>query len=316
VLKLQPDPMWWNSGGLFFSNDAVLTPKLAVVGGQEPDGHGVVLVWDARTGRPLQRLPFPGGYPDLVNNVRLVPEMSALVARSMNGAIRVWSTQTWQILFERTIGQGGGMEVRPGTTTVVLPVLTSRSGAPIREQGALAFVDLKKRTVRVQPVPGSLYRASYTPDGEILATISSDNRLRLLDGDGKRRADSPEISLPTKPNDVVVDGSGERAAVTLENGQTLIYDISSATLAMPPLVDVDGYEGVNVAWDPRSDLLAIGSMDDSDSQKQGGRVNFWKTGRLTWTTQLCGLAGRDITKAEWERYIPEEDPQSLCSSSS
>lgn len=316
ALELNTDP-WWLESARFFSNDAVLSRQFAVAAGQTPAyqrAEGVVLVWDARTGETVRELRFPGGQPDLVTNVRLVPEMSALVARNSNGVIRAWSTRTWDVLFEMTVGKGGGLEIRPGTATAVLPVRADARGTPSGGRGSLAFVDLKKRKLRVEHVPGAVYRTSYTPDGKTLATLSADNRLRLLDGDGSPKSGGFDIALPSFADDIAVDPTGRRVAVSLADGQTLVYKIATGTLAIPPLQDVDGLRGVRLAWDPRSDLLAVGTMDESSGDKRGGKVNLWHTGAVSWHAQLCALAGRDITRAEWRRYIPEFDYRSLCRS--
>jgi len=313
LVEMDPDPSWLNATAYFFVNKAVLTDRLAIVAGQVTDTqsrHGAVLVWDSRTGAPLRKLDFPGGDPDLVSEVAYVPRLAAIVARNTDGTLRAWSTSTWQPLFDVTVGRGGGLAISPDGTTAVLPV--QRDEQANNQQGTLAFVDLRSKAVRSVDLPYQVIRAAFTPKGNRLAVLSNDNRMRILTRTGTAESGAPDIPLPAQPEDLAFSPDGQRVAATLDNGQTLVFDTETGALKIPPLIDSNGYFGTSPVWDKDGDLLAMTTGYLDAGHPIAGPVQLWHTKRLSWRTQMCGLAGREITKAEWKRYVPGESYAKLC----
>jgi WD40 repeat protein len=316
--SLSPDPQWW-SGGNFYVNDAVHADNLILVAGQassqeERYPHGAVMVWDTRTGEPLRELDFPGGNPDLVSAVRYLPAAALIAARNTEGALRVWSTRTWQRVLDRTVGRGGTMTVIPDTATAVLPVLADPGGErPAQAKGALAFVDLRTGRTRNVELDVPVDRVAASPRGDYIVVAGAGGRVRYLEPDGSTKKGFPAITLPSTVSGVAVDPRGERVAFALANGRVMVYLAATGALAVPPFVEPDGEVPVRLSWHPDGDLLAIAGLTYQGDDPIAKPVRLWRSRSTSWRDRLCGIAGRNLTRQEWHRHVGDGTPyRRLC----
>lgn len=304
IRTLKPSPQWWPENQLFFVLDAALTDRLAIVGGQVwKDGsyQGMVAVWDARTGEPLRLFLFPGGQPDLVRSVRYLPGLSAIVARNGDGDVQAWSTRTWNEIAGLSPGAGDIFAAHPEKATAVFAA-TDEGGDGGRRQ-SLVFTDMKTSKTRRMPVKYFVSAMSFSPIRDYLAVLGSDDKVHFYGGDGAAHPGTPDITLRSSAKGIAIAPDGERIAVAMEDGDVLVYDVSTGTLTIPPLRDPDGLLPTRPAWEGPGDILATIGYRRSQRQSVIDSVQFWHTRKLSWRQQMCALAGRNITRSEWRQYV-------------
>jgi len=89
------------------------------------------------------------------------------------------------------------------------------------------------------------------------------------------------------------------------DGTARLWDLGASDPAAAPVV-LRGHEDVisAVAISPDGHWLATGSWD--------GTTRLWNL-RLGESVDLaCRTAGRNLTRAEWEQYFPEQDYRRTC----
>jgi hypothetical protein len=110
IRRYRPSTLWWPQGASarWMIDSAELDAEYVVAGGEDPRGAASVLIWDAKTGKPLQRLTTTQSGPASraaveaevrpgVTHVALLPGRHLLAAYSARQELIVlWSTETWQ----------------------------------------------------------------------------------------------------------------------------------------------------------------------------------------------------------------------------
>jgi WD40 repeat protein len=66
-----------------------------------------------------------------------------------------------------------------------------------------------------------------------------------------------------------------------------------------------------VSFSPDGRMLATSSQWDP-RLIMGTGITLWDVGSADWATQLCQIAGRDLTRAEWATYVPGSAYQQIC----
>lgn len=190
------------------------------------------------------------------------------------------------------------------------------------------------RRIKAYKGAGDLALA-FSPDGSTLAAGSN-----LLDlGSGR----ITPLDLATRAGDgataVAFSPDGRRLAFGLEGGSVLLWDVRERE----PLGTIDtGTTPVDeLRFSPEGDLLAIDaartSLWDTTTLREVGQVGAWADGlafsqdgtRLRGVTldgtvreiavdpaltaqEVCARAGGPLSKAEWERLIPESAFLEIC----
>jgi hypothetical protein len=70
----------------------------------------------------------------------------------------------------------------------------------------------------------------------------------------------------------------------------------------PPL-DAHDADSAGLAW------LADGALLTASSN---GTVVAWDLSPQSWTRRACQLVGRDLTRDEWARYLPDQPYRRTC----
>jgi hypothetical protein len=92
----------------------------------------------------------------------------------------------------------------------------------------------------------------------------------------------------------------------------LIYQLSSRTLAMPPL-EAGGGAVTGVTWKPDGSVLAGAIRPSSPTSFQNGRIDLWLLKDTDWTSQICRWTGGGLSPDEWKRYVEPDIPYiNLC----
>jgi hypothetical protein len=95
-------------------------------------------------------------------------------------------------------------------------------------------------------------------------------------------------------------------AVTSSDGTVALYDVDRHRLRAAPMSATgDGRPApVYLVPEPSGELVAL------SGERPGRR---WSLDPTDWIRQACAIAGRDLTRAEWEQYLPDRAYRPTCS---
>ena len=140
----------------------------------------------------------------------------------------------------------------------------------------------------------------FSPDGRLLAVTSS-HYTQLWDVAGRRRIGSPlrghEGFLFTSefsPDGRTLATSGSDVGVTL-------WDVESHH-SLGTLPGQLGQMSTRFTPDGRR-LFALGEL---------GAAQRWEVSPDAWSRHACRVAGRELTRAEWEELVPDQDYRPVC----
>jgi transcriptional regulator with XRE-family HTH domain len=283
---------------LAFSHDGK-----TVAGGSS---DGTVWLWNAVTQVAIgSRLS--NGHTS-VNSVAFSADGKTLASGSNDGSVRLSNVATHQPI---------GTPLGNGRTGGVNTVAFSQDGKTLAagsNDGSVRLWDV----ARLRPIGGPLTgeggqinSVAFSPDGKTLAGGSADGTVWLWNVATHRPAGTPVINGGGAPvSSVAFSPDGKTLASASYDGSVWLRDMATGQPGRP--VTASGVPVSSVAFSPDGKTLASGSVN--------GTVRLWNTARpgqnLAETTNLvrylCALAGRDLTRAEWARYVPHLPYQPVC----
>jgi len=95
-----------------------------------------------------------------------------------------------------------------------------------------------------------------------------------------------------------------KTLASASNDQTIIlWDVASRQPIGQPL---SGHSSAvfSVAFSPDGKTLASGSLDNT--------IILWNLNPRLWIEKTCQRAGRNFTRAEWEKDFPNEEYRKTC----
>ncbi len=255
------------------------------------DGNGTVEVWDVRRRRRIGK-PMRGG-PGAMAAVDFSPDGRLIAGIGEDGWIALWNAQTLQRVWRRpvddTLGAGAFVDAR------TLAVAGS----------TLDLWDLRTRKRRAQlalPASESATLAVDSAHGR-LAVGGDDGRILLFTTAGKR------IGEPLLAGSDSID-----ALAFSSDGRTLA---SGGSLDALRLWDVPSRRAVGTPIDLPAESLAFSR--DGRSLLTGSSAGavlvdpiLWRGDLAAYLARLCPIAGRDLSRAEWREFLPDEAYRATC----
>lgn len=185
------------------------------------------------------------------------------------------------------------------------------------------------------------HQAFPSPDGGLFVLESFGSLLRY-DADGDLVNRVPTTALDTDL--IAVDPSSGRIVAATTTGVVSIIDLATGDTETLPtlepisnigfgrsgeLLAVTGRDGTVRLWDLERNVSAgvawsgTGSVGGSPSWFDAESSSIWVASSgnvlnipldpVQWVDQACDVIGRDLTQAEWERYVPgDEQRHSAC----
>jgi WD40 repeat protein/class 3 adenylate cyclase/tRNA A-37 threonylcarbamoyl transferase component Bud32 len=216
---------------------------------------------------------------DLLGNVRLLDLRSGRVhdgPRLPTGAISLSYSPDGKLL---AIGLADyGTELRDGRSLRVVAHLSIGAGEDA------------DRAVR------------FSPDGRLLAVTSHEGYTQLWDVTTRRRAGRRLTGHEGGVLGAEFSPDGRMLATTAGDGDAILWDVASRR-ALGTLPGPLGYVSARFATDGRQ-LFVL--RDSGDAER-------WEVDADAWSEHACRVAGRELTRAEWSEFVPEQDYRRVCS---
>jgi len=154
---------------LAFSPDG----KTLAAPGKADFGSGALALWDVQTGAVKAAFPAPEAP---VLGLAFAPDGRTFATAMFNKEVTLWNAKTGKRVWHVDVGmEGGKLVFSPDSRFLAV-------GSAAGNKDSLQVLDLQTRTVRTLPAGEvGLMGAAFSPDGKILAAVSSYTRLHFWD---------------------------------------------------------------------------------------------------------------------------------------
>ncbi len=284
-----------------------------------PDAHtlaigavdGSVQLWDVTNPGSPNAIPTRlNGHTAGIQALSFSPDGHLLAVASEDKSASLWDvTQPYQ-------PARLGANLRGFTNYVYSPAF-SPDGHLLATGSADKLVRLWDITNATQPIPlgtplsgptNCAFAVTFSPDGHTLAVGSADNTIRFWD------LSHPSRPLPigktlTGPSNYVYSlaysSDGRTLAAAAGDGAIWLWNVADRRdpHLLAKLAAHSGSTFV-VAFDTNRKILATGGAD--------GIARLWNTDPGQVADYICSVAGDPVTKAEWEKYVPDLSYRPPC----
>jgi WD40 repeat protein len=296
---------------------AVPAPVGAVAFGDR--GHDLLVSTDTSTSSALLRVWRLGPHPRLLRSIPVhgfvtwatwspdghtlaaVGDAAATQRGSNHGFVREWNASTGRPIGTAFIEGGAPVDVAFAPRGTTVAISGYKFGAEV--------VDPASGSVQSKmPVSRGIYTfgAAFSPDGTKLATTDWNGSLDLWDPKtGKRLATIPD---PDQGVGVAVAWSpdGKTIALTDEANTLRLFDLATRREIGPPfqLGPVDQNDYPYAAY--TADGTKVVVSNDT------GQTWVVPVTLLAWEAAACRIANRNLTRAEWNEFLPGRSYRRFC----
>jgi len=287
-----------------------------------PAADGDTVVWDVATQEEVARLKGghpPGVYADgwnptgrgAVVSAAWSPDGRLVATGGTNGRVVVWDVAAGAPVAEplRASAGDGNPELY---SSAVYDVAFSRDGRWLLAavgadgHGEVVAWSMPSRALRHR------FRADTTvalavaaaPDNRTIASVGNDGKVRFwdlvtgrplsgfLEGHG-----GPAHSAAFSPDGAILATAGP-------DGSPILWDVKSRKQLGSPLPGPFQQTRVNVAFAPDGRSLI--------AQYYDGQAWRWDVDPASWRDRACSVAGRNLTRDEWEKFVPSRRYRRTC----
>jgi WD40 repeat protein/transcriptional regulator with XRE-family HTH domain len=270
--------------------------------------EGTIQLWDVAAQRPIG-VPLSNGQTSVIW-VAFSSDGKTLATGDVDGTVRLWDVATHQQIgapFTVDAGQVNSMALSPDGKTLA----TGSADGKARLWDMATRHQLQLGHPRIGQA-GPINSVAFSLDGKTLASVSTDDTAQLWDVATRQPIGLPLINGQGAEVDSVAfspDGKTLATGDVLDNIQ--LWNVATRQPIGAPCT---GHGGpvTSVAFSPDGKTLASGSYD--------GTARLWNVAtpsqNLAEVTNLvqdlCALAGRSLTRAEWAQYVPNLAYQRVC----
>jgi WD40 repeat protein len=269
---------------------------------------GSVRLWELSGDKPSTIPRILRGGTAQIRVIVFSPDLRWLATGGDDGAVRLWDLTASDQAATPT-------ELR-GNTTSIRALAFSPDGRWLASGGvdgssnATAYLwDLSAQGHNTRrdlyPHKGAIRALAFSPDGHWLATGSADNTARLWNMATNPPAQLPYIELVGHYDEV-------RAVAISADSHWLVTGSEDSTARMWDLKARDPRVGSIELAGHRGPIWAVGISPDGAWIATGGQdatARLWRMTPLPDATQIaCRIAGRNLSRGEWEEYLGEDTP--------
>jgi len=319
IRRYRPSTLWWPQGASarWKIDSAELDAEYVVAGGEDPKGAASVLVWEAKTGRPLQRLTTTQSGPASraaveaairpgVTHVALLPGRHLLAAYSAwQERIVIWSTATWQQVGAVFVGPIAGFSVSPDESQLLVVSLSYEQSyvESANRVTQLLFINTESAHIERQVRSPNTELAGYLPEeGAGIVAIQQGGQMHILDDEGKATRTLSSMLEGGTPQSLAWKPHSQIVAVGIHGGGVRLVDLASGHVSQP-LRSPPQAEPVNLSFSPNGALLAAGNSATYPPESvQSAVPSVWTTEDRPLEQRACRISGGAPTTAQWRAW--------------
>jgi WD40 repeat protein/DNA-binding SARP family transcriptional activator len=269
-----------------------------------PDGHHLVTVgndraarlWDPATGRMLAERPLP--FASTSGSIGWRPGGETVFLGLHAGGVVELDADTLEVVgeplrFDRYVSN---VAVSPDGTLLAVELFNP---------DALLLVDNKTRTViATLPDVDAHLQLKFSPDGSLLAAGGTNGLVTLIDPAARRTVSTPLRGVDGPVLSLAFSPDGSRLVTSSTDGTVQLWDVPTHQRLARVTPGAPGHWVF--AWFDH-DGATIVAADD--------RGGIWSTPAEPdeWERRACDIAGRNLTRDEWEELLPNHSYHATCS---
>jgi len=166
------------------------------------------------------------------------------------------------------------------------------------QDGSLRTFDTATWTVLSEHVlaadASALRLGRLTPDGTQVVVPTEAGTIFLVDAATGEPQGEPFVAAGTQLQNAMLVNKGSVLAAISRDGKLRLWDVATRRAIGPPIA---GHVEYAPSLDGISDtvLMSGGAAD--------GRLITWTLDPASWVARACDLAGRNLSRAEWDLYV-------------
>lgn len=274
-LAFSPDGQWLASA----SNDAT------------------IILWDAQQGEMVDQLT---AHSDSVFDVVFSPDGQMLASADSENIIILWDVEEAEVMHRITTRHNDGInELAFSPDGQLLAAASNDDTISLWEvdQGRSPCPALTGHTSEV-------YSVDFSPDGKLLASASADTGVRLWEVETCQGRSQPLARHTSWVSRVLFSPDGQILVSAGADKQIILWDTASWQPLGSPLVGHTA-EVQNLSFSSDGKTLVSSGYD--------GAIVRWDINPSSWQTLACQVTRRNLTWAEWQRYLPDQPYHCPCS---
>jgi WD40 repeat protein/class 3 adenylate cyclase len=237
------------------------------------------------------------------------PDGRVLAASATDGRILRWDARSGRRIGKPLAAAGAG------AGNVALDLAFAPDGSKLAAAFAMLGGGGGVAVVWELPDGKELYRVNiddgfgrgsavaFSPDGTLLATGGGTGEIKLWDAESGRRDGRTLTGTPGWVLSLDFDRTGDLLVSSGTDGATRLWDVERRApfgAALPGLDNI----WANSHITPSGERLA--------AVYSNGRGFVWQIAPSSWEQHACSVAGRTLTKREWELYLPGRSYDPVC----
>jgi WD40 repeat protein len=265
--------------------------------------NSIVKFWDVATQSQIGA-PFTTGAE--ASTAVFSPDSKTLATATIDGTIQLWDTATRRLIWAPAVSENAS-----GTDAAVAFSHDDKILATaVVGDGLVQLWDIATRTqigtLTVKGDSSGLTRIAFSPDNKTLATWGDPGIVRLWD-----LATHTQIGAPVATG----TGTGQVYDASFSPDGTILATAGADGMARLWDVATHAQIGAPIAAGTRLLVLLAFSPDGKTLATEGDQgTTFWNVALPhNLLESVCAIAGRSLTRDEWDTYVKSEPFQPVCS---
>jgi WD40 repeat protein len=143
----------------------------------------------------------------------------------------------------------------------------------------------------------------FSPDGRLRVFGDDQGRVWFYDARKWRPRGRRLIAHTRAVDTVTFSPDGQTLATTADDGTTRLWDVTSGRPIGAVLPGLSGHEPEAAFVAGATRLITL---------HDNGRGDLWDIQPRSWARRACQVAGRTLTRAEWDDALPERAYAPAC----